>query len=85
MRLEPARPLWHCPPRRVRTSGEGPWCARMPCQGHRASGDQLAVARVLAWQDGLQLAELRGPDHDQQLSRARQALHDSGPGLGVPR
>lgn len=82
---KPTRPLWHCPPGRKRVTGVGPWCDRLPCQGHRAGDEQRAVARVLAHQDGLQLHDLDNTDRDRWLARARQALHDAGPNLGVPR
>lgn len=78
---------YSCPGNRIRSGqgADGPWCDRLPCTGHRATRDQVLVAKSLAWADGHEWDDVACPQRSY-LTTARQVLHETGPGFkAAPR
>lgn len=76
--------VWSCPGDRLRNGLDGPWCAGLPCPGHRATKAQVLAAKILAWADGL---EWDHPDCAQRayLTTARRVLVELGHPIEAPR
>ena len=67
------RPVYHCHPS---TRGTAPWCANLPCRGHRATRDQLLVAHVLAHRADVPWWTLAPSGREHWIRDAVAALHE---------